>query len=134
MVAQPKSIATVVVVLPVAWPGSSTPTPAEVMTASVVSGEISLIAPTVVVLPTPKPPATTILTGIGGACSGDRTKSTDHSQDGVGVGTRGLPRVDVEVAGGPQVADQDAGHAQVQPGLRRDLGERDGLRAERHDR
>ncbi|GAB4103708.1 hypothetical protein GCM10028790_27270 [Micromonospora taraxaci] len=48
-------------------PGSSTPIPAVVISASVVRGAISEIAPTVVVLPTPKPPATRILTGIGGA-------------------------------------------------------------------
>ena len=66
MVTQPKSIATVVAVLPVRLPGVSTPTDAAVISASVVSGEISEIAPTVVVLPTAKPPATTILTGTGG--------------------------------------------------------------------
>ncbi|GIJ21750.1 hypothetical protein Vlu01_23740 [Micromonospora lutea] len=37
-----------------------------VISASVVSGAISEIEPTVVVLPTPKPPATRIFTGIGG--------------------------------------------------------------------
>ncbi len=41
------------------------PTDAEVISASVVSGEISEMAPTVVVLPTPKPPATMIFTGTG---------------------------------------------------------------------
>ncbi|GIJ07464.1 hypothetical protein Van01_06780 [Micromonospora andamanensis] len=40
--------------------------PAVVISASVVSGAISEIEPTVVVLPTPKPPATRIFTGIGG--------------------------------------------------------------------
>ncbi|GAB3176651.1 hypothetical protein GCM10027259_20380 [Micromonospora palomenae] len=40
--------------------------PALVIDASVVSGAISEIAPTVVVLPTPKPPAIRIFTGIGG--------------------------------------------------------------------
>ena len=35
------------------------------MAASVVSGTISETAPTKVVLPTPKPPAMTILTGVG---------------------------------------------------------------------
>lgn len=49
----------------VTFPGvelrSSTPTLASVITASVVSGMISETEPTKVVLPTPKPPATTIL-------------------------------------------------------------------------
>jgi hypothetical protein len=57
---RPKSIATVVVVLPGTSSMSSTPTPAEVMIASVVSGVISETEPTRVVFPTPKPPAMTI--------------------------------------------------------------------------
>src|ERR671925_1622388 len=64
-VMRPKSIATVVVVLPAMWLVSFTPTLAVVMAASVVSGMISETAPTNVVLPTPKPPAMTILTGVG---------------------------------------------------------------------
>src|SRR5918912_3996987 len=101
MVTQPKSIAMVVVVLPSAGPRLSTPIDSIVISASVVSGEISEMAPTVVVLPTPKPPATMILTGTGGAVrcgapgtravpttrrSRDGSKSTDHSHDGLGVG------------------------------------------------
>src|ERR1019366_6081591 len=43
---------------------SSTPPLAAVSNASVVSGVISETDPTKVVLPTPKPPATTILTGV----------------------------------------------------------------------
>src|SRR3954452_15268299 len=111
MVSTPKSIAMVVVVFSDASPGSSMPIEADVISASVVSGEISEMAPTVVVLPTPNPPATMILTGTGGAargCSlgtravpttrwsgrsgpgrnGSRygSKSTDHSHDGLGVG------------------------------------------------
>src|SRR5437764_13644540 len=93
MVTQPKSMATVVEVFPPYGSTGSTPTPAIVMSASVVNGAISEMAPTVVVLPTPKPPATTIFTGTGGACapggswpavvdrSGNGTKSMDHSQD-----------------------------------------------------
>src|SRR5919107_3818425 len=101
IVTQPKSIAMVVVVLAEAGPGSSTPIDSMVISASVVSGEISEMAPTVVVLPTPKPPATMILTGTGGGVRrrsvGTRavptmrwsrygSKSTDHSHDGMGVG------------------------------------------------
>src|SRR5262249_22404529 len=66
MVMQPKSIATVVVVLRGVWVRSSTPAATSVMAASVVSGSISEIEPTAVGLPTPKPPAITILTGSGG--------------------------------------------------------------------
>src|SRR5688572_19482455 len=117
MVTQPKSIATVVVVLPTRMPGSSTPTDSMVITASVVSGSISEMAPTVVVLPTPKPPATTIFTGSGGAArrpvtavpvSGDCTKSTNHSQNDVrGMVLDYVLVMDLQVAGRPQVADQD---------------------------
>jgi hypothetical protein len=64
-VIRPKSMATVVVVLSGSLDRSSMPTLAEVMTASVVRGVISETAPTRVVLPTPKPPATTILTACG---------------------------------------------------------------------
>jgi hypothetical protein len=62
---RPKSMATVVVVLPAMWLVSSTPRLAVVIAASVVRGMISETAPTKVVLPTPKPPAMTILTGVG---------------------------------------------------------------------
>src|ERR1700760_3869118 len=61
---RPKSSATVVWVLPSTPVTSSTPTLASVRISSVVSGGISLTAPTSVVLPVPKPPATTILTDV----------------------------------------------------------------------
>src|SRR3954451_5669343 len=113
MVSTPKSIAIVVVVLRLARPGSSMPTPAEVISASVVSGTISEIAATVVVLPTPKPPATMILTGTGArlawGLSSERTESMDHPKYRLDVGRVHL--VDVKVAGGPQVADEDLGDA-----------------------
>ena len=65
---RPKSIATVVDVLPVLVPPvSSIPSATLVMAASVVSGAISEIEPTNVVFPTAKPPATMILTGSGAA-------------------------------------------------------------------
>src|SRR4029453_726156 len=70
-VMRPKSIATVVAVLWGSADRSSTPAEAVVMAASVVSGSISETTPTSVVLPTPKPPAMTILTGIGRRCWGD---------------------------------------------------------------
>src|SRR6187455_840952 len=82
MLIRPKSIATVVVVLPGTCRLSSTPTPAEVMTASVVSGVISETDPTNVVLPTPKPPAMTIFADVTRADEGrailEPPKSTEH--------------------------------------------------------
>jgi len=65
MLMRPKSIATVVVVFWSIFDVSSTPSEAVVMLASVRSGSISEQLPTKVVLPTPKPPATTILADIG---------------------------------------------------------------------
>src|SRR3954469_2203216 len=56
-------MATVVRVLDSMPSRSSTPTPALVRRSSVRSGSISETASTRVVLPTPKPPATRILTG-----------------------------------------------------------------------
>src|SRR5690349_25083228 len=118
-------MATVVVVLSVVLPGTSMPAAASVISASVVSGMISEIAPTAVVLPTPKPPATTIFTGIGGlgagavavdAASGERTKSIDHSQDCFRVvGGVHVCDVYVELAGRPQIPDEDLRDAEVQP-------------------
>src|ERR1700761_8493812 len=96
---RPKSIATVVEVLAGTPVASSTPAPASVMTASVVSGTISETLATEVVLPTPKPPATTTLTGRGGrrrraggaAGSADGSEPMDHPQDGLGgVGDAGV--------------------------------------------
>src|SRR5438045_635995 len=144
MVTQPKSIATVVAVLPVLGSKLSTPTDAAVISASVVSGAISEIAPTVVVLPTAKPPATTILTGTGGLAPdrplaertelAEGTESTDHSQDGRGViGVHGILGVHVEVAGGAQIVDQDPGHVKVQAQPGGDLGHRHRLLAQRDD-
>ena len=69
MVMRPKSIATVVVVLLDTLLVSSMPTLAVVMAASVVSGGMSERVPTMVVLPTPNPPAITIFTDIGGGSS-----------------------------------------------------------------
>src|SRR3954452_6115602 len=148
MVRTPKSIAIVVVVFMVAWPGSSMPTDSEVISASVVSGEISEMAPTVVVFPTPKPPATMIFTGTGaffGALpvptravptkwrSGDCSKSTDHSHDGLGVGGLVVQHMDVQLARGAQVADEDPGDAEVQAQPGGDLRHRQGVAAERND-
>src|SRR4051812_3101797 len=81
MVIRPKSIATVVVALPGTFDGSSMPTPAAVITASVVSGVISETAPTSVVLPTPKPPAITIFADLiedGPRRPSEPAESTQH--------------------------------------------------------
>src|SRR5262245_16340221 len=64
---RPKSMATVVVVFSGVEAMSSSASLACVISASVVSGSISETDPTNVVLPTPKPPATTILVDMG-AC------------------------------------------------------------------
>src|SRR5262245_35760939 len=92
-VMRPKSIATVVVVLVDTWLVSSTPTDSEVMAASVDSAGISEIALTKVVLPTPKPPATTTLTGTGacfarpaGALASELVDGIDQPHDQRGVG------------------------------------------------
>src|SRR5262245_25238376 len=81
---RPKSMATVVVVLPGTARLSSTPSLPDVMIASVGSGVISETEPTSVVLPTPNPPAITIFAdvtrptiGRGGAIS-EPPKSTQH--------------------------------------------------------
>src|SRR4051812_28018191 len=85
---QPKSNATVVVVFDGTCPVRSISAPAEVIMASVRRGWISEMAPTAVVLPTPKPPATTILTGVGGRCAGcsaDGFESTNDPFDHVEI-------------------------------------------------
>src|SRR5882757_7753610 len=70
-------MATVVVALSGTWARSSTPPLAAVSSASVVSGMISGTDPTKVVLPTPKPPATTIFTGVITVSTGLPSKDCD---------------------------------------------------------
>src|SRR4051812_1355030 len=148
-VMQPKSIATVVVVLRGVWLRSSTPAATSVMAASVVSGSISEMAPTAVVLPTPKPPAITSFTGSGGRTAatgaaaagaggsvrvtqcpsgvGDGAQGVDDpAQDGGVVRDAGIGHVDRQVPGGAQVLGEDPYDVQVQPQPGREL--RDGLR------
>lgn len=62
---RPKSMATVVVDFSSTPSRLSVRTLAVVMTSSVLSGAISLTAPTKVVLPTPNPPATRIFRAVG---------------------------------------------------------------------
>src|SRR4051812_11476897 len=144
-VMRPKSMATVVDVLDApARPMSSMPSEARVITASVVSGSISEIEPTNVVLPTAKPPATTILTGIGtfacgalaaagcgNAGSGGRSEgleSIEHPFEQLDVGLFGVrAAAALEEAGGDQVAHQHPGRTDDDVEVGRDLGQRDGV-------
>src|SRR5918992_438614 len=141
-VMRPKSIATVVVVLPWIWLVSSTPRLAVVMAASVVSGMISETAPTKVVLPTPKPPAMTILTGVGardspvGEADLNCPESIEHPLEKRKVWA-------VADAGGPvhghqpllgHVADEHAGDAEGQVETCGDLRDGKDVPAEQGDR
>src|SRR5437764_3605796 len=130
IVIRPKSMATVVVAFPGTFVGSSMPTPAAVITASVVSGVISETAPTSVVLPTPNPPATTIFADL--IVAGvplaplEPAESTQHPfQQFHAVVPPRLPGVvQREQLVGHHVRDEHAGHAERQPGVGGDLGER----------
>src|SRR2546423_8853098 len=139
MVMQPKSSATVVVVLAGTSPVRSTCAATEVMAASVVSGGISEMADTVVVLPTPKPPAITIFTGTGGRCprrvgSVDGLESTDHPLDQVQVvRQRGARALHEQVPEAGEVGHEHAGDADVQPQPRGHLGDRHGGQAQLDD-
>src|SRR4051794_24984954 len=82
IVMRPKSIATVVVLFAGTALVSSTCTPAAVMMASVVSGVISEIAPTSVVLPAPKPPAMTIFAAVTRLASGrSRSEAAESNEN-----------------------------------------------------
>src|SRR5213082_3043974 len=124
MVIRPKSMATVVVALPGTFDGSSMPTPAAVITASVVNGVISETAPTSVVLPTPNPPATTIFADLmvdgPPPVPSKLAESTEHPFQQVhAVVTARLPRVvQCQEAVGHHVGDQHPGHPQRKPGVR----------------
>src|SRR6516165_5731126 len=118
-VMRPKSIATVVVVLSGTCDRSSTSVLATVMTASVVRGVISDTEPTNVVLPTPNPPATTILTDVmaGASVLGwatlDLTESTKHPFEQIEVRTalRIIALVDADEPVRAHVGDENPGHA-----------------------
>src|SRR4051812_9227101 len=106
-------MATVVVVLPSTPSMSSTPTPRSERISSVRSGRISLIAPTSVVLPTPKPPATRILRATG---SSEGAKAIDHFLENARAGERRhlgwRPYRDQPLV--VQIPEQDADHAKRQ--------------------
>src|SRR5690606_8674783 len=106
-------MATVVAVFVVTSPGSSTSAATCVLAASVVSGVISEIDPPTVVLPTAKPPAMMILTGIGTpdvvvgfeAGASERLKAIEHPFEKldigpvIGPGGRGLAGLEQALAG-----------------------------------
>src|SRR5688500_6852145 len=77
MLMRPKSSATVVVVFDATIEPSSTPVDTDVMAASVVRGRTSDTAPMKVVLPTPKPPATTNFTAATCSATDCPSESTD---------------------------------------------------------
>src|SRR6266508_2063061 len=138
-VMRPKSMATVVVVFPATPVVSSTPRLAVVRAASVVRGMISETAPTKVVLPTPKPPAMTILTGVGarsGAAELDRAESIQHplekSEVGAVADLRGAVHLHQALFG--HVADQYASHTKRQIEPRGDLSDRQDIPAQQRDR
>src|SRR3954452_1837640 len=144
---RPKSIATVVVVLRSDTPpASSTPTECSVIAASVLRGSMSEMEPMKVVLPTAKPPATTILTTVGatlpavpaGAATaasegGNAIENTLQHAEGQG---RGLTGVDLDRLRGVhthdmlfgQVGHEDPNDAQRQVEQGRQLGDRDVVR------
>src|SRR5580658_3530555 len=131
-VTRPKSIATVVVVLSGVWDRSSTPSLTAVMTASVVSGVISETEPTNVVLPAPKPPATTIFTDVTAVSVSEPgtalelAKSTKHPFKKVEIrsalGVVGLVYANQTLH--RHVPYEDACHAKRHPQHRRDLSNR----------
>src|SRR4051812_17757593 len=139
MVIRPKSIATVVVSLPGTLDASSTPCPAEVISASVVSGSISETAPTSVVLPTPKPPAMTIFAEvISLGCAPARSelaKSTQHPFQQIHPlreALLGSGAVQRQQSVGHHVRDQHPGHTQRKPGEGGELGQGLRLRLAEH--
>src|SRR5687767_2019556 len=107
---RPKSMATVVVVLFGVRETSSTCAEASVMTASVVSGRISETAPTNVVFPTPKPPATTIFVEVRPGL--EPAKSTEHPFEQVEVRLSRVQRrlVHADQAFRRHVGDQHPDH------------------------
>src|SRR6478735_2700403 len=137
---RPKSMATVVVVLSPVWVRSSMPADADVITASVRSGLISETAPTNVVLPTPKPPATTIFAEVveRAAPPLELAKSTEHpfEQCHIWLAAGGLVAaglMDSDESGLRQVGDEDPGNAERDREEGRHLGHRLDLDAEPAD-
>src|SRR5687768_9694954 len=124
---------------------SSTPALTWVMAASVVRGSISEIAPTVVVFPTAKPPATIIFTGrgtvtaascVGGpwrVCASELPEAIEHPFQQFDVGA--VISTGSWLAGGHepfglQITDDDHGDADGQLEMSGDLGHGEGVAAE----
>src|SRR5215831_10483816 len=141
-VTRPKSIATVVVVLSGTCDRSSTAALAAVMTASVVRGVISETDPTKVVLPTPKPPATTILTEVIAVspvlfrAGLELAKSTENPFEQVEIwAALGVVElVDPDQSLYRHVGDEDAGYTQRHPEHCRYFCHRAPVPAEAQDR
>src|SRR3569623_3205788 len=137
---RPKSIATVVVDLDGGWARSSTPTDSLVTRASVRSGTISDTEPTRVVLPTPKPPAMTILVEAAVRLTPGAALESTESTEGpfkqveafVIGGVLGQRRLDVDVPLLDQVPEQAAHDSDRALDQGRDLGDRAEV-ADRHD-
>src|ERR1700753_731111 len=136
-------MATVVVFLSGTCDRSSTSVDATVMTASVVSGWISDTEPTNVVLPTPKPPATTIFTDViaeaspppCGRATLDLTESTKHpfKQVEVGAAFRIVALMDADQPISAHIRDEDARYAERHPQHRGDLSDGPPVQAELQD-
>ncbi len=125
-------MATVVVVFSGVSPRSSIPALASVMTASVVSGRISETAPTNVVLPTPKPPATTIFVEV--RPRPEPAKSTEHPFEQSKVRLAAADELWHVQSHQPfvgHVGDQDPCHSEGDPEQRGDLRDRSDGSAER---
>src|SRR5690606_18496224 len=139
---RPKSIATVVVDLFGVAARSSMPVLASVIIASVVNGTISETEPTNVVLPAPKPPATTILAEVivfGAAWRGalKPTESTQHPfhqhKMRFGVLAARCGPVHGHQARVRRIADQHSRHSERHSEHRSDLGHRTWSTAFFHD-
>jgi hypothetical protein len=108
------------------------------MTASVVSGVISETAPTKVVLPTPKPPATTIFTEViaasaaSAAASLELPKSTEYpfKQVHIRAALFVINLVDPDQSIHRHIADEDTSNPEGHPEHRRDLRDRPPVAAE----
>src|SRR5436190_7292883 len=125
MVIRPKSSATVVVVLFGMPARLSTPALDSVISSSVRSGGISLTAPTMVVLPTPNPPATRILTATASRIGSEVADAIQHLPHHVQIGRGRLPtRAEDHEVQLDQVADQHLGHAERQVQFGRHLRDR----------
>src|SRR6476469_236817 len=136
---RPKSMATVVDRLLGMASRSSTPTLASVITASVVRGTISETAPTKVVLPTPKPPPTTIFTDViawpalFGSKPTESTQNPFHQHEVRFVVADGGGPVHDDQAQLGHVAQQHLGHAERHRQQGGDLGDRPRLGTQTRD-